>query len=574
MIPTPEFQSPPQDELLSVKHLRLETEAAGQAVVEDLSFQLRRGEFLAVVGESGSGKTMAARAILGLLPPGIRRAGGRVLLDGEDLGEAPPERLRALRGASIGMVFQEPMVSLNPAHRVGEQMAEGLRLHTQLSAVKIRARCIEMLRRVQIRDPEHCLRAYPHEFSGGMRQRIMLASVMLLRPRLLIADEPTTALDTLTQREVLDLMVELAREEGTAVLLITHNLGLVARYAQRAIVLQRGRLVETGEVRQILYAPADPYTRQLVDALPRRGAPEPDRCAGQPLIQARGLSVVYPGTRVGLFKRRPPHQALEPIDLDIHAGETVAVVGGSGSGKTTLGRAILRLVPAAAGQILFRGEDVVGARGAALHRFRLACQLVFQDPYSSLDPRMRVGDIVAEPLRHLPQLQGDPLRRRLDETLDEVGLAQLARRFPHELSGGQRQRVAIARALVRRPAFVVADEPVSALDMTIQAQVLSLFQDLQKHHGFACMFVSHDLAAVEQIADRVVVMASGRIVEQGTRDQIFDHPQHEYTRALLQAAPVLDAGAPPARPAPAADSVIPIDRSRDRALVQGASRGV
>ncbi|NDZ15480.1 peptide ABC transporter ATP-binding protein [Variovorax sp. WS11] len=573
MTPTPEFTPPPQDELLSVQHLRLETEATGQAVVEDLSFQLRRGEFLAVVGESGSGKTMAARAILGLLPTGIRRAGGRMLLDGEDLGEAPSERLRTLRGASIGMVFQEPMVSLNPAHRVGEQMAEGLRLHTQLSAAEIRARCIEMLRRVQIRDPEHCLRAYPHEFSGGMRQRIMLASVMLLRPRLLIADEPTTALDTLTQREVLDLMVELAREEGTAVLLITHNLGLVARYAQRAIVLQRGRLVETGEVRQILYAPADPYTRQLVDALPRRGPAEPGRGAGQPLIQVRGLSVVYPGTRTGLFKRQPPHQALAPTDLDIHAGETVAVVGGSGSGKTTLGRAILRLVPAAGGQILFRGEEVLGARGAALHRFRLACQLVFQDPYSSLDPRMRVGDIVAEPLRHLPELQGDALRRRLGETLDEVGLAQLARRFPHELSGGQRQRVAIARALVRRPAFVVADEPVSALDMTIQAQVLSLFQDLQKHHGFACMFVSHDLAAVEQIADRVVVMAAGRIVEQGTRDRIFDHPQHEYTRALLQAAPVLDACAPQATPVPAAASVIPIERPRDRALVQGASRG-
>ncbi|MGH8830193.1 MAG: ABC transporter ATP-binding protein [Polaromonas sp.] len=537
------------DAFLSIRNLRLEAPASGQAVVEDLSLHLKSGEFLAVVGESGSGKTLAARAILGLLPSGIERTRGQILLNGEDLTRVKPERLRQLRGASIGMVFQEPMVSLNPAHRIGEQMAEGLKLHTSLSAGDIRARCIDMLKRVQIRDPEHCLNAYPHEFSGGMRQRIMLASVMLLKPKLLIADEPTTALDTLTQREVLDLMVELAREEGTAVLLITHNLGLVARYAQRALVLQKGRLVEAGAVRQILYAPKDPYTRQLVDALPKRGASAAREGERVPLIQVRGLSVTYAGTRTGLFKRGPRARVIEQLDLDIAAGETVAVVGGSGSGKTTLGRAILRLLPASGGEILFRGEDILQAGRASLHQFRLACQLVFQDPYSSLNPRMRVGDIVAEPMRHLRELDGDGLRRRLAETLDEVGLAQLAQRFPHELSGGQRQRVAIARALVRRPAFVVADEPVSALDMTIQAQVLKLFQDLQKHHGFACLFISHDLAAVEQIADRVVVMASGKIVEQGTRDTVFDSPQHAYTRALLAAAPVLDAGATQRGPA-------------------------
>ncbi len=537
------------DAFLSIRNLRLEAPASGQAVVEDLSLHLKSGEFLAVVGESGSGKTMAARAILGLLPSGIERTRGQILLNGEDLTRVKPERLRQLRGASIGMVFQEPMVSLNPAHRIGEQMAEGLKLHTSLSAGDIRARCIDMLKRVQIRDPEHCLNAYPHEFSGGMRQRIMLASVMLLKPKLLIADEPTTALDTLTQREVLDLMVELAREEGTAVLLITHNLGLVARYAQRALVLQKGRLIEAGAVRQILYAPKDPYTRQLVDALPKRGASAAREGERVPLIQVRGLSVTYAGTRTGLFKRGPRARVIEQLDLDIAAGETVAVVGGSGSGKTTLGRAILRLLPASGGEILFRGEDILQAGRASLHQFRLACQLVFQDPYSSLNPRMRVGDIVAEPMRHLRELDGDGLRRRLAETLDEVGLAQLAQRFPHELSGGQRQRVAIARALVRRPAFVVADEPVSALDMTIQAQVLKLFQDLQKHHGFACLFISHDLAAVEQIADRVVVMASGKIVEQGTRDTVFDSPQHAYTRALLAAAPVLDAGATQRGPA-------------------------
>jgi len=529
---------------VSVRNLRLEASATGNAVVEDLSFHVKRGEFLAVVGESGSGKTMAARAILGLLPTGIERRAGHILLDGEDLCEATPQRMQLLRGGSIGMVFQEPMVSLNPAHRIGDQMAEGLQLHTQLGAAEIRERCIAMLRRVQIRDPGHTLSAYPHEFSGGMRQRIMLASVMLLKPKLLIADEPTTALDTLTQREVLDLMVELAREEGTAVLLITHNLGLVSRYAQRAIVMQKGRLVEAGTVRQILHAPKDPYTKQLVDALPRRGEARADAEGRKPLIQVRNLSVTYHGTRTGLFKRQPPNHVLDGVDLDIHEGETVAVVGGSGSGKTTLGRAMLRLVPAR-GEVLFRGDNVLTADRQALHRFRIACQLVFQDPYSSLDPRMRVEDIVREPLRHVRGMDAATARLRVDETLDEVGLLPFGRRFPHELSGGQRQRVAIARALVRRPAFVVADEPVSALDMTIQAQVLELFQQLQRHHGFACLFISHDLAAVEQIADRVVVMQSGRIVEQGTRDSVYDHPQHAYTRELLAASPLVDSAAAP-----------------------------
>ncbi|MDP9600386.1 UNVERIFIED_ORG: peptide/nickel transport system ATP-binding protein [Variovorax paradoxus] len=524
--------------VLSVEHLKIELRHGTQPLVHDLSFEVKAGEFLAVVGESGSGKTMAARAILQLLPPGISQTGGRIVFDGEDLASRDAKAMRPIRGPGIGMVFQEPMVSLNPVHRIGEQMAEGLRMHTQLPAAEIRARIVDMLRRVQIADPERCMHAYPHEFSGGMRQRIMLASVMLLKPRLLIADEPTTALDTLSQREVLDLMVGLARDNGTAVLLITHNLGLVGRYAQRAIVLEKGRLVETGEVPGILLEPKQPYTRKLVDALPRRQAARAETAAPQqPLVQVRGLCVSYPGARTGLFKRHPPIRVIDSLDLDIHCGEMVALVGGSGSGKTTLGRAILRLAPSHAGQILFRGEDVRTADRAALHRFRLACQLVFQDPFSSLDPRMRVQDIVAEPLRHLPQLDAAARVRRVKETLDEVGLDGLGARYPHELSGGQRQRVAIARALVRRPAFVVADEPVSALDMTIQAQVLKLFQSLQQHHGFACLFISHDLAAVEQIADRVIVMERGRIVEQGARDAVFDDPRHAYTQALLAATP-------------------------------------
>jgi len=523
---------------LSVDALRLVAERSGHAVVNDVSFDVKRGEFLAIVGESGSGKTMAARAILGLLPPGIRNTGGRITMDGTDLLALAPEALRALRGAKIGMVFQEPMVSLNPAMRIGAQMAEGLKLHTELDDAQIRERVLAMLARVQIRDPQRCIDAWPHEFSGGMRQRIMLASVMLLKPALLIADEPTTALDTLTQGEVLDLMTELAREQGTAVLLITHNLGLVARYAQRVVVLRQGERVEIGETAQVLRAPAHPYTRQLVDALPRRAPTVARAGTPVPLIEARQLSVAFPTKARGWFGRGGSHTAVDAVDLTVHAGETVAVVGGSGSGKTTLGRAMLRLLPASGGEVRFQGQSVATG-GAALHRFRLACQLVFQDPYSSLNPRQRIGEAVREPLRLVPGMSAAQMQARVAEVLDEVGLSGFGRRLPHELSGGQRQRVAIARAIVRRPAFVVADEPVSALDMSIQAQVLALFQSLQKTHGFACLFISHDLAAVEQIADRVVVMEAGRIVEQGSRDAVFDRPQHAYTRALLAAAPVL-----------------------------------
>ncbi|MDR3510200.1 MAG: ABC transporter ATP-binding protein, partial [Caulobacteraceae bacterium] len=497
--------------LLAVEDLRIE--ARGAVCVHGLSFELAAGEILGVVGESGSGKTLAARAVLGLLPPGVRQAGGRIRFDGQDLGTLDARRMRALRGAAIGMVFQEPMVSLNPAMRIGEQLAEALRFHGRLSRAETRRRAVEMLERVRIADPDRCLEAFPHEFSGGMRQRIMLASAMLLRPKLLIADEPTTALDTLSQKEVLDLMVELTCDFGTAVMLITHNLGLVSRYAERALVLEKGRLVEQGPVSQVLGAPSQAYTRRLVGALPTRGPARAQGSEGEALLQVRGLRVAYP-SRDG---RRPAAPAVDGVDLDVRQGETLALVGGSGSGKTSLGRAILGLVPRQSGAVSFRGIDPASARGEAYRAFRRGVQLVFQDPYASLDPRMRIGDIVGEPLRHARDLAPADRVRRVEQVLEEVGLDGFARRLPHALSGGQRQRVAIARAIVGRPAFVVADEPVSALDMTIQAQVLRLFQGLQQAYGFACLFISHDLAAVEQVADRVAVMEAGRIVEIGSR---------------------------------------------------------
>jgi peptide/nickel transport system ATP-binding protein len=538
---------PASDVLLSVENLRLESRS-GHVVIPDLSFRVWRAQVTAIVGESGSGKTVAARAVMGLLPPGIRQTAGTIEFAGQPLQRLSPRAYRRLRGPSIGMVFQEPMVSLNPALTIAEQLAEGLRLHERLPSAAIRSRCERMLQRVRIEDPQRCLSAYPHEFSGGMRQRIMLASVMMLRPRLLIADEPTTALDNLSQREVLDLMVELARDTGTAVLLITHDLGLVARYARHALVLQQGELVESGTASQIVGSPTHPYTRRLVGALPRRGSKAAPAAQGDAVISVRDLTVAF-AERHRLFASSEQRVVLDRVSLDVRSGETVAVVGGSGSGKTTLGRAILGLLPRVAGTIRYRGGDLDMLDAAGRREFRLGCQLIFQDPFSSLNPRMRIRQTVAEPLRHVPNLSSGERERRTMQVLDEVGLGEFGDRFPHELSGGQRQRVAIARAIVRRPAFVVADEPVSALDMTIQMQILQVLERLQAQYGFACLFISHDLAVVEQVADRVVVLQAGRVVEQGSRDQIFDSPSHAYTRDLLAATPVL---APP--------QVIPVPR--------------
>ncbi|PTM40087.1 ABC transporter ATP-binding protein [Bosea sp. 124] len=525
--------------LLEVENLTLAIRSSGREVVKSVGFSISRGEIVGIVGESGSGKTLAARAVMGFVPPAVTLAAGSIRFDGEEITTMAQKRLRAVRGSRVGMVFQEPMTSLNPSMTIGRQLEEGLALHRKLDAAGRRALILDMLRRVGLSDPEGALDAFPHQFSGGMRQRIMLASVMLLKPALLLADEPTTALDAVVQRDVMELMVGLTQENGTAVLLISHDLGMVARYCSRIVVMCQGEVVEQGPSQDILARPQHPYTRKLLAAMPQRGPARELPAAKTPIVAVRALVVDYPG-RQRFLRKSAPKRALHGISLDVQPGEVVAVVGGSGSGKTTLGQSIAGLVKASGGAILFDGKPIARSE-AAYWNYRLNCQMVFQDPYSSLDPRMTVRQLVAEPLRLVPGMAAPDKQARVDEVLAEVGLADgFGGRYPHELSGGQRQRIAIARAVVRRPSFVIADEPVSALDVTVRAQVLELFAELQRKHGFSCLFISHDLGVVEQVADRVVVMNEGRIVEEGSRDQIFDAPRHPYTRKLLSAVPGLE----------------------------------
>jgi peptide/nickel transport system ATP-binding protein len=522
---------------LSIRNLSIGNR---QVFVRDVSFNVRASQVLALVGESGSGKTLIGRSILRLLPEGIRQLGGAIHYHGRDLSGVSGAEIRQFRGGRIGMVFQEPLVSLNPALSIGTQMAEGLKLHLGLRPDEIRRRCIEMLRRIHVPRPEQCLAAYPHQFSGGMRQRIMLASVMLLRPDLLIADEPTTALDTLSQRQVIETMLELTREVGTSVLLITHNLGLVAKYADDAIVLRRGEIVESGTANEVIRRPRHAYTRALIDSLPRRRGNAVAAPTGEALLVAKELELSFRSAGRSLFRRKKT-RVLHGVSLTIHRGETVAVVGGSGSGKTTLGRALLRLIDVERGTIAYRGTDVTHRSDQHLRPFRRACQIVFQDPFSSLDPRMKVGALVGEALRQARPLDATERQKKIESALAEVGLPGHAERLPHQLSGGQRQRVALARAIVGGPDLLVADEPIASLDMTVQKQILELFRRLQAERGFACLFISHDLPAVQQIADRIIVMHEGRIVEEGPTAAIFDAPRHDYTRSLLDASPLVDA---------------------------------
>ena len=508
-------------------------------IVKAASFDLKPGEVLGLVGESGSGKTMLGRSLFGLQPGVVVPYGGDILFQGRSVLDMKAKNLRRLRGAEIGMVFQEPMTSLNPSMTIGRQLNEPLQEHTKLNAKERRARIIEIMERVGIPSPQDRLDDYPHEFSGGMRQRIMLASAMLLKPALLIADEPTTALDALVQRSVLKLMLELTKEEGTALILISHDLPMVAHYCERLLVMRQGEIVESGQTADILATPQHEYTRNLLRSMPERGPVRPFDDTDQPILETRNLAVEY-NSRSGLFGKVDKKKALHGINLTVRRGEVVAVVGASGSGKTTLGKAIAHQIKTSAGEVLFRGQAV--KKGSATWMdYRRNCQMIFQDPFGSLDPRFTIRRTLSEALYHEKDLSRSERNDRICTAIEEVGLgiAHLDR-LPHELSGGQRQRVAIARAIIGRPDFVIADEAVSALDVTVRAQVLELLSNLQHRYGFSCLFISHDLGVVEQLADRVIVMRDGKITEEGARNQIFDEPKSDYTRALLSAIPKLN----------------------------------
>jgi peptide/nickel transport system ATP-binding protein len=504
--------------------------------VSGVSFEIPRGEVVCLVGESGSGKSIIAHTVMGLTPRNIRATAGDVRLNGEALLCATPDRLRQLRGDTMSMIFQEPMTALNPVMTCGSQIDELLVQHTSMSVRERRTRILDILGHVRLADVERAYRSYPHQLSGGQRQRIMIAMALILAPALLIADEPTTALDVTTQAEILRLIRDLQRESHTAVLFITHDLGVVSEIADRVAVLQRGVLVESGTARDVLMQPQHAYTRALLKAVPsltpRKVSQER---TGAVHLQTRQLTKVFESG--GWLRRRPVVKAVDAIDLDVRRGETVGIVGESGSGKSTLARLLVRLIDASAGEIDVDARPVTTLRGAAAHQFRRRVQMVFQDPYRSLNPRRTVGAAISEGPLNFGATRADAWERA-GELMDLVKLSPGSlHRYPHEFSGGQRQRICIARALAVEPEILIADEAVSALDVSIQAQILLLLDDIQQRLNLTLVFITHDLRVAAQICNRVVVLQSGRVVEQGPLMDVFQNPQHEYTRALLQAAP-------------------------------------
>ena len=505
--------------------------------IRDLELSLSPNEILCVVGESGSGKSMTAGAIMGLLPSGVRAESGSVLFDGLDLLTLNEVEMRKVRGAKIAMVFQEPMTALNPLRTVGDQIGEMFRVHTTLDARAIRARVIALLTEVHIPDPETSARAFPHELSGGQRQRAMIAMALALEPRVLIADEPTTALDVTTQAQILVLIRDLQKRKGTAVLFITHDFGVVAEIADRVAVMQNGVLVEHGPAAQILNAPQHPYTRRLIAAVPAL-TPPPARTFGiEPALVVDKLTMVY-RTGGGFFGRgKRVTKALDNVSLVLPKGATLGVVGESGSGKSTLARCIVRLLDPESGTIRIGDVDLASMSRSALRQATRRVQMVFQDPYASLNPRRRAGDLVAQgPIAH--GVSRADARKKAQALFALVGLDPAAiDRYPHEFSGGQRQRIGLARALALDPEILVADEPVSALDVSVQAQVLDLLADLKVRLGLSMVFVTHDLRVAAQICDQVAVMHKGRIVETGPADRVFTDPQYAYTRQLIEAIP-------------------------------------
>jgi peptide/nickel transport system ATP-binding protein len=510
---------------------------SGRTILQDVSLDIDAGEVVAVVGESGSGKSTLARAAIGLLPHGVRVTSGSIEVAGEQLSQLDERAARGLRGRMTGMVFQEPMSALNPTMPVGAQLTEVCRTHFGIGRAEADERAAAMLERVRIRDPRAALRRYPHEFSGGMRQRLMLAAALLHRPKLLIADEPTTALDVVVQRDVLELMAELVREIGAALLLVTHDLAVVAACAQRVAVLEAGRRLAWGSVEEVVLRPSEPHVRRLLDALPSGRRTGSRAGKGAPVLVIDRLSVAYPVRRKAPWSPRVEHLALRDVSLHVEAGETLAVIGESGSGKSSLARCIVRLQRLSAGSVRFGGEDIASLEGRKLRELRRELQIVFQDPATALDPRMTVLETVAEGLAWTQFPDRDAVERRVAELLQDVGLEERClRALPHQLSGGQRQRVCIARALAPRPRVLIADEAVSALDLSVQSRILALLEDLQRKYGFACVFITHNLAVAERIADRIAVLYRGELVECGPTAQVLDHPKHPYTRSLLAAS--------------------------------------
>ncbi|QJQ98877.1 ABC transporter ATP-binding protein [Halomonas sp. PGE1] len=524
--------------LLSLRNLTIALpKGADRAyAVEDVSYDVKRGEILCVVGESGSGKSMAANAIMGLLPKGVRPVGGEALFDGQDLLTLTEKQHRQLRGLRIGMIFQEPMTALNPLMRVGAQISEVFEAHGMLSGRERQEKALALLIEVGIPQPEKAIRAYPFQLSGGQRQRVMIAMALALEPELLIADEPTTALDVTTQAQILELILDLQRRRGMAVMFITHDFGVVAEIANRVCVMRHGKIVELGDARPVLDNPQHDYTRALIEAIPSDVIPEARGAeTDTPLLEVDSLNKVF-RSRGGLFKPAREVHALRDVSFSLVKGETIGIVGESGSGKSTLGRCVVRLEHPDSGTMKLSGTDFMNLKGEALRRERHRVQMIFQDPYASLNPRHRVGYAIAQG----PLANGVPRAKAMaqaDALLELVGLGGTADRFPHEFSGGQRQRIGIARALALEPELIVADEAVSALDVSIQAQILELLEELKQKLSLSLLFITHDLRVAAQICDRIIVMQHGRIVEQGPARDVFLAPREAYTRQLLEAIP-------------------------------------
>ena len=548
------------DTILTVKDLSVQFWVGNEwfTAVDKLSYTLKAGEVLAIVGESGSGKTQSSMSLLGLLP-GTGRATGSANLKGTELVGMSIQELREIRGNEISIIFQEPMTALNPVYTVGFQIVETLRTHYLMSPTVAKERAIQLMKLVEIPNPEDSFDKFPHQLSGGQRQRIMIAQALACEPKLLIADEPTTALDVTVQAEILKLMRDLRERVSAGIILITHDMGVVADMADRIIVMKDGLVVEHGTSQEIFKNPQHPYTQQLLNAVPHLAAHvDEDGLAGppnttimvddvpvplsaprsdkEPALLMDDVAIVYP--KQG---RRPEFRAAEHINLRIDQGEVIGLVGESGSGKTTIGRAAVALLPVREGKLIVGGHDITNASLKELKPFRKTVGIVFQDPGSSLNPRLPVGESIGEPMMLHEGLRGAALSKRVESLLDSVHLPRAMRnRYPHELSGGQRQRIGIARALALNPKLLIADEPTSALDVSVQARVLDLFKDLQAEYGFACLFISHDLAVVEQVSSRIAVMHHGHLVEVGDTLDIVTRPQHPYTQRLLSAVPVPD----------------------------------